>query len=795
MFIAWALFPLVMLAVCLGCGLLVEWASGWRLPGAMVPSAGFALVIAAATLFTYTRATAHLATPAIVVLAVAGYATLARTRRRLVPDPYAVAVAAGVFAVLAAPIVLSGNATFLGYFVLNDGAFHFALIDQLLSHGHDLAGIPPSSYSAALHSYLGSGYPLGSQVAAGALRALVGQNIAWVFQPFIAMALVFGALALYALLDGVVRSRMLRAACAFVAAQSGLLYGYYLEASIKELVTTWAITATVVMVLTTLRERVTVRRAIPLALVAVAALAVLNLAIVPWVCVPLVCFAVVAAWRSRVVVRQMSKRRLGLAAVGALAALGAIAAPMIATARTFFSVSTSVLTRQGDLGNLITPLRKWQLLGIWPSGDFRLPVATNAEPAFVLIGLAIAGAVLGAAWIVRRRSAGPLLLLANGVAAAYLLSRASPYAAGKVMAIFSVTVVLLAMLGAAALHDSGHRIEGWALAGAIAGGVLWTNAVAYRGASIAPRARMQELASIGARFSGDEPAFYNLSDEYAMHFLAREAPDSPILGAPSPRPGLPARSASLLRAPWDTDELDEQFLQGFRLLVLGRSPLYSRPPADYRLAERTRYYDVWRRTSSPRVLEHVALGGALSPVAAPRCASVLAVASRAQREHARLAFSVRAKPDVFVPTRAQRPPNWGLVFGDPYSLIPRKEDGSASGAIDTPRAGRFEVWLEGSFSRKIAVRIDGRIVGSASYQMGPPDQSVSVGTVTLGAGKHDIAIVVGSDHLVPGAMAFGQTIGPVVLAPAAEEEAVAQVAPSAARSLCGRSLDWIEIVR
>ena len=80
-----------------------------------------------------------------------------------------------------------------------------------------------------------------------------------------------------------------------------------------------------------------------------------------------------------------------------------------------------MLTQQGDLGNLFTPLQGWQVLGTWPSGDFRLPVVTHYRIIYALIGLSLASAVLGALWLVRRRAWPPLLLLVgNGIAAAYL---------------------------------------------------------------------------------------------------------------------------------------------------------------------------------------------------------------------------------------------------------------------------------------------------------------------------------------------------------------------------------------
>jgi len=796
MTVAWVLFPLVLLVLCLGCGLAVERVAGWRLPGALIASVGLALIIVTATLATYNASTARFATVAVVVLALAGYAGSTGRVRELRPDPWALALGLGVYAVLAAPVVLSGNATFLGYFMLNDTAVHFALIDQLLAHGRDLSGVPPSSLRAVLSSYISTGYPIGSQVALGAVRPLVAQDVAWIFQPYLAVILSLGAVALYELLRDVVRSRALRALCAFVAAQPGLVYALYLEASIKELTTTWIITLTVVIVLATLRGRLGLRRVVPLAIITVAAFDVLDLAIVPWLGVPLAVFAVVAGWRGREAFRRLPSRRLALASVGFVAALAVIAAPIIGSARTFFDVASSVLTRQGDLGNLVTPLVRWQMLGIWPSGDFRFPVVAHYRVTYALLGVAFASAMLGAAWALRRRASAPLLLLAGtALAAVYLLGRASPYASAKVMTIFSVTVLLIVMLGAAALHESGRRVEGWGLAVVLAGGVLWTNALAYRQASAAPRARLTELAFIDHRFSGQGPAFYNLSDEFAIHFLRSVAPADSALGPPTPRPGLPPRAPAQARMSWDPDELDEAYLQSFPLLVLGRSPSGSRPPSDYRLAYRGRYYDVWRRTATPQVLEHVALGGGLDPAAAAPCATVMALAGSARRERARLAYVFRSPIPTLVPTASKRPNNWGLVDGYPYALIPRHEPGAIVGAIQVQSSGRYQAWLQGSFSRQIQLWIDGRRVSTDAYELGPPDQVVPIGELDLRAGVHNVEIVVPEDSLAPGVEVANQTLGPLMLAPSSGAEPVGEVDPAHAHSLCRRSLDWIELVR
>ena len=116
-----------------------------------------------------------------------------------------------------------------------------------------------------------------------------------------------------------------------------------------------------------------------------------------------------------------------------------------------------------------------------------------------------------------------------------------------------------------------------------------------------------------------------------------------------------------MREPWDPDEVDPSYLQAFPLLVLGRSPLVSRPPADYQLAYRGRYYEVWRRTPTPTVLEHVPLGSALDAGSVPSCGPVVGtLARKAAREHARLAYVPRTPlPPVMIPTEAERPRrNW-----------------------------------------------------------------------------------------------------------------------------------------
>ncbi len=139
-----------------------------------------------------------------------------------------------VFAAYAAPIVLSGQATFAGYIRLDDTATWMALTDRVMEHGRSLAGLDPSTYEATLSFNLGDGYPIGVFLPLGVARALVGQDVAWLIQPYMAFGGAVLGLALWQLAEPIVRPLPLRAAVSLLAALSALLFGYYLWGGIKE---------------------------------------------------------------------------------------------------------------------------------------------------------------------------------------------------------------------------------------------------------------------------------------------------------------------------------------------------------------------------------------------------------------------------------------------------------------------------------------------------------------------------------------------------------------------------------
>ncbi|MGH2962198.1 MAG: hypothetical protein ACRDL3_08410, partial [Solirubrobacterales bacterium] len=551
-----------------------------------------------------------------VAIAVAGGAIAIR-RRRVRVEPWAAAAAVGVFATFGAPVLLSGEATFTGYIKLDDTATWLALTDGVLEHGRSAAALPPSSYEATLEINLDKGYPVGAFLPLGVGSAVAGQDPAWVVQPYMSLLAAMLALGLTVVAAPFVASARARALVAFIAAQPALLFGYSMWGGIKEL----ALAALLPLVAALAVEvgRVTggrlataIRVAVPLAVAAAAVIAVVSVGGVVWLAPLLVPVGAVAArWAGpRVAIRWAGAFVVVCVALAAPAlAIGGVVPPW-----------ARPLTSDGSLGNLLGPVSGLQVAGIWPSGDFRLDPEQDLVTG-VLIAVAIGAAIGGAALAIRAR-AWPLLTYAGGALAACAVAVAvgSPWVDAKALAIASPAVLLAACAGATAA--AGFR-EPHA-------GVLWSNALAYREVTLAPRGQLAELAEIGGRIDGEGPTLMTEYQPYGVRHFLRDA--SPEGASELRRRRIPLRDGGTVRTGRyaDTDRLDPGAVLAYRTLVLRRSPVQSRPPAPYSLAFRGEHYDVWQRAAaSPgAVVSHAGLGSGTAPAAVPRCEAVRRLARR-----------------------------------------------------------------------------------------------------------------------------------------------------------------------
>ena len=789
--LGWIVFPVVLGLLALGCGLLVERLSGVRLPGALVLPVGLALVVVLAEFATQTDATAELAAPLVLIAALAGF-VMARGLGGRTIDRWAGAAAIGVFAVFAAPTVLSGEATFAGYLKIEDTATWVAITDHVMTEGRSVDGLAPSSYEAILDTYLRDGYPAGSFLPLGVGRALVGQDLAWLVQPYMAVLAAMLALTLYALAARVVESRALRALVAFVAAQAALLFAYSLFGAIKELAAALLIALVAALAGTVMREDAPARGALPLAVASAAMIAALSAGAAVWL-LPLLVPALVVG----IVLRG---ERVADQAFFFCVAAGLLAVPSLVQTASFFSVAGDVLTTQSELGNLDGPLDVLQAFGIWPVGDFR------AEPdpiglTYLLIAVVAVAAVAGLAWAWRRRAYELLVYVgAVVIGALVVIGAGSPWTDAKALATASATLAFAGMLGAAAVIERGPRIVGMLAAVAIAGGVIWSNALAYREVDLAPRDRLAELQEIGERIEGEGPA---MTTEYEFwgvrHFLRKADPESPALLHRRSIRGTTGQFQEGTVA--DVDEIDTRSLLQFRSLVLRRSPLASRPPSPYRLTWRGRYYELWQRAegAGAGVDSHVPYQSERLPVAAPTCAQLLDIAGGGQAG-GRLAVVERPPPTVLDATRSLHPEGWE---GDGTTLYP-DSSGTARFRVVVPAAGRFGFWLGGSFRGKLTLAVDGRSLHSARHELNySSGQYVPMGEAGLTAGEHEVSLRYEGPDLHPGSSgdaiaAFGErpevpfAIGPLVLSATTAAVRPKAVAPRRVRSVCGRTLDWVE---
>ncbi|HEU5106110.1 MAG TPA: hypothetical protein VFU11_09735 [Solirubrobacterales bacterium] len=757
MLLAWIVYPLVLALLCGGLGLLVDLLAGRSLPGALVIPVGFAAMVVVGEFTTALEATAPLTVPLVVFLAVAGAGLSWPWRFKTDPLPAAVAVA--VFAVFAAPAVLSGDPTFGGFIKLDDTATWLAMTDRVMEHGRSLSGLDLSSYRATLDFNLAGGYPIGVFVPFGTAGALVGGDLAWVFQPYLSFLAALLALSLWQLFGGFVQRRPARAAAAFIAAQPTLLYGYAMWGGVKEVAAAALVALAAALAPGALEPGGALRRIFPLALTAAAIVGVLSAGGVLWVGPMLLLVALL-------VYRRLGLREAGLRALAFVALLVVLTIPSI-TSGLVPPTSKPLVGSDGE-GNLLGALNPLQAIGIWPAGDFRVdPDGTVATAVLLALAACTILISLWALW--RRRGLAPLLYASALATCAAIVIFGSPWAGGKALATASPALLSLAVLGAVAAMRL-DRITGWVLAIVLAGGVLWSNVLAYGGADLAPYGQLRDLEWIGERFAGEGPALMTEYNPYgARHFLRNLDGEgaSELRNRTVPlRAGGEAKKGEAV----DTDEIEPSALFTYRTLVLRRSPVRSRPPAPYRLVWEGRYYEVWQRPegeTAPLGVQ-LPLGTREAPAAVPSCPVVLDLAAEPIDGVEAWLLAARHAPVFEV----------------------------SDGTFTVPRAGEYAGWVKGSFRGEARLLVDGREVGSARHQLQNEGGFVELGRVLLAPGRHSAELKLGGADLHPGSGGFPRPpIERLLFAPSGEERGeLVSVPAAAARQLCGKPWDWIQAV-
>jgi hypothetical protein len=776
--ISWAVFPALMAVVLLGCGLAVERLAGRALPTSLLLPVGFAAAVVIGCFTTAEPSLAKLTTPGVVLVAIVGLLTAPRTRSWGSPRWPLIAVGL-VFLVYAAPIVASGQATFAGFIKLDDTATWMTLTDRVMEHGRDLSGLARSSYFETLSFNISDGYPIGVFLPLGVIHQLLGTDVAWLIQPYMAFLACLLALCLWQLSGWALSSRPLCALVTVIAAQPALLYGYYLWGGIKELAAAALIALAAALGPALVRRETGWRELAPFAFAVGAIVGVLSITGLAWLG-PLMVALLVAG------VLAIGPAKASARSLIVLAMVAVVIVPTLTGDLT--PPTSNPLNDPNAQGNLFYPLSALHVFGIWPAGDFR-GSPQLAWLTYVLCALVAAGGLYGVIELVRRKGWGPLLygggiLLAAGVIGLY----GSPWVDGKALATASPAVIFLALLAGALLFSDGRRLAGGAMVAVVAVGVGWSTITAYGGVSLAPRDQLAELEDIGHEIASEGPS---LMTEYLPYGVRHFLRDSDAEGASELRyHQIPLLTGSPLRKGlWaDTDAFDPNGLQ-FQTYVLRRSPEQSRPPYPYELTDRGEYYETWERDPSlPYPIAWKGVGGGRGTDVTLDCATIRGLALQAGPGGS-LAASSPLEPIFAKRSAVSWPSDWPTSGGDPVPA----GGGTMTATIKVPQAGRYEAWLEGSVRSSVVLSIDGEEVGEARHELNNEGMYVDLGGLELEPGSHRLSFEFGGADLHPGSARTVDPLGSIALSgndPA--ESRVVKVPVDEAGKLCGKTWDWVE---
>jgi hypothetical protein len=792
------LFPLVLAGLSLGAGLLVERLAGLTLPFALIPALGFGALVVVSQLTTWTMPIAPLTPWILLVLALAGFVSSrptlrTRWRARGVGSLWPVSAGLATYLCVSAPVILAGRRTFSGYLLDTTNGIQLAGAERLLHYGHNFTnGFP--GYGQTLVNYFGRGYPSGAHTVLSSVGWLSGQDLLWIYSPYQAMELAFAAMVLTFLAAQVGLSRPAAAFAGWIAAIPALVYAYALMGSIKELTVLPLLLALGALV--TLAPRLIrggARAALPFAVVAAAALGAIGIAASPWIAlfgVATLAFAapfIPRGWPGWRMLAWWGVLLAGGTAVLALPTVG----PLSQTLGLAKNISNANPTAVNDPGNLLRPLLRVQALGVWLGGSHRLDPRYLTQ-TYALVGIVAVCAILGLFWIVRLRSWRLLAVVAISVFVwALLTHEGTHWTDAKLLMLISPVVMLVAMIGALGRIGE-HRLEAILLSGVIAVGVLGSDALLYHGNEVAPTQRFAELRTIGLRFAHQGPTLATDFDEYGFYLLREMHLDEPGIAYHGSL-ALEGDVPTTYGHSYDIDAIDQQQVQGFRTIVMRNSPRYSRPPGNFALVFKGSFYSVWRRVgASPKV--HLSLGTTLQPAAQAPCRKLGELARMAMRGGGRLAFVARA-PNVIVnlATAAHSPAAVATTDLDGLPEIAFGGPARVTDSFEVTRAGTYKLWLGGDADRAFRVSIDGREVGAPAAQTGGDGNMIGVAIVKLEVGSHRFSLIRGGGTLYPGDNS-GALLDAVILEPvAARNENVQSISPLAWHTLCGRTLDWVEV--
>jgi hypothetical protein len=794
------LAPVAVWITAVGLGLLAERAARARLANALLVPLGYCVaVVLCLGVYTFGAGNVVLL-PILGVLVVSGFVLARHELPARLNGGWPLIAGIAAYVLFDLSVIATGHWTLTGYRLEDDVAFELLLARHLQEHGTAIGTLAPSTAKSFIVSFQSTGYPLGTQSYLGAIGGLLHAELASIWQGFLSSLAAVGAMAA-ATLSGRTMDRRLAALAGLLTMAAALTYQYAMQGSIKEVGTAVAVLCALALIRFAILELRGVASAVIVAIPLAAILATYNAAGLPYT----LALAGTALVAYVLVHRRLPARDwLRPAGVGVLV-FAVFAAPALKTLETFFKVATGGFTGSSatapPLGQLLRPLPLSEVVGVWLQGDYRVQVApglSGAVEVLATVGV-LALFALGLERAVRKREpALPMGAVTMGLVLLIVYPKAIPYVQAKLLAIASPVVVLGAAQGVAAIRVR-RLLPVALLAGAsLAAGVLLSDALAYHHDPVAPTSRFIAMRDVGHFLGRRGPVLVSEFDEFAKYFAygtplwvgtEYPAPENLVLRSPG---GLYAQS-------FDLDAETLTFVESFPYILVRHSPAESRPPANFRLVYANEFYEVWKRMSFPQVLMHLPEQQLYSAYAPVSCQQLQAMVRNAPAGSSLLLAQSPEAIGYDVLHATVRSTGW-IEDPEPYTLdaVTPLTPGSAGEIVHVAHAGTYQVWVQGSFPRRIRVTLDGRTVGSVDG-WNTPGEWMQAGTARVSTGAHPLDIFRGGGGLAPGDGGTGSDggkgeIGHVELV-AEQPERISAVALSAWRRLCGVQADWVELVR
>jgi hypothetical protein len=522
------------------------------------------------------------------LLVLASLAYLWRARGvSLSPELLRVGVPVALLVLLAAaiPFALTGRTGVLGEGIYsNDHAVHLYWADWLQN------GVGPRPRG------IGLGYPVGPHALVAAVSTTAGATVEDAFNGFlIAIPALTGLTALAALRPLPAVRRVLAAGLV------GLPYlaaAFLAQSSFKETATALFVLA-FALALAALgtpgeRDRPLV---VGLFLLPVAAVLTFSFPALVWFALALAIWLVAAIATGRIPFSPRAAlarlRRAWLVVAGAVVALAVLAAFELDTLSRFIERVDEV---QESTGRLIDRLPPWEVLGVWPEGDFRL--GASAVPGdLVAIPLGLVAALVAVGWWARR---GELALSATLAATALVYIYTLPFGGIHVEAkSLVVAAPLVTLFIVRALFDSGEwrrptTAARLGLASVFLVAAAGSTFLALRQAPVGTTPRAEELASLRDRVEDGSVAFLSL-DRFAPYRLrGAELVRSPGGYVPEPLHARPGKEWEQSR-PIDFDTLRSGLLNEFDYAITSTASFQSSAPENFSELDRTESFILWER--------------------------------------------------------------------------------------------------------------------------------------------------------------------------------------------------------